>query len=47
MLLEYHEEWGVHHIEEVTKLLWVLSEIQFDEESDKIKMDFSPFLGVQ
>lgn len=47
MLLEYHEEWGVHHIEEVTKLLWVLSDIDYDKESQKLNMDFAPFLGAE
>ena len=45
MLLEYHEEWGVHHVEEVTKLLWVLSDASFDKVKGKVSMDFTPFLG--
>ena len=45
MLLEYHEEWGVHHIEEVTKLLWVLADTKYSPSEGKIKIDFAPFLG--
>jgi len=45
MLLEYHEEWGVHHIDEVTKLLWVLADTNYNALDKKIKIDFTPFLG--
>ena len=48
MLLEYHEEWGVHHTAEVTKLLWVLSDFMYAEDDEGKKMfflDLSPFAG--
>ena len=46
MLLEYHEEWGHHLAHEVTKLLWVLSDLIYAEDEDGKKMfflDLSPF----
>ena len=40
MLLEYHEEWGVHHTVEVTRLLWVLSDLIYAEDDEGKKMFF-------
>ena len=40
MLLEYHEEWGVHHAAEVTRLLWVLSDLIYAEDEEGTNMFF-------
>lgn len=46
MLLEYHEEWGHHLANEVTRLLWVLSNMIYAEDEDGKNMfflDLTPF----
>lgn len=49
LLLEHHEENGTHHIEEVTKLLVVLSNMKYtlDEETgeEMYFIDFVEYMG--
>ena len=51
LLLEYHEENGVHHIGEITKLLSVLSNMKYTIDTETGEemyfVDFVEYMGGQ